>query len=168
VEPGEDGLLIGCFDSSGGLLGAEDFVPGYLGLYSFEDRTNSNPQFDGLEIDGVLWDPAQEAVFPACRKGSCRDLKLRVVVARDSVESNTGYVDSDGKHLSEQMWVEYAATGGQIDRSPRLVNDASKGFNEDNGTAYTPPGQPGKHYVFAIVRDNRGGVAWVRQALRFE
>ncbi|OQB10023.1 MAG: hypothetical protein BWY17_04410 [Deltaproteobacteria bacterium ADurb.Bin207] len=167
-EPGDDGLPFGCFDETGRRLGADDFVPGYFGLYSFADRTNDNPIVVGLMINGHLIDPSQEPSFPRCTKGACHDLQLRAVVDPESAETNTGLVDSDGRVLSEQMWVEYLATAGKIERSPRLVNDASKGFNEDNGTAYEPPSEVGKQYLFAVVRDNRGGVAWVKQGVWFE
>lgn len=168
AEPGEDGLPFGCFDPSGNRLGPDDFVPGYVSLYSFENRTNENPLLYGLEINGKLLDPAEEPTFPVCKKDACHDLTLRAVVDPASAEKNTGLVDGNGNPLSEQMWVEYLATDGKIERSPRLVNDATKGFNEDNGTSYTPPERAGKQYLYVVVRDNRGGVAWVKQPVRFE
>lgn len=168
VQPGEDGLPFGCFDGEGNRLGPEDFVPGYMALYSYEKKTNANPVLNGLEINGKLVAAGEEPSFPACRSSSCPTLKLRASVDPASAETNTGLVGADGNALSEQMWVEYLATDGEVDRSPRLINDATKGFNEDNGTDYTPPSDPGKVYVFVVVRDNRGGVAWVKQGLIFE
>ncbi len=167
ADPGADGLPFGCFGPDGERLDADDYVPGYLALYSYEEKTNANPILNGLRINGELVDPSTEPVYPRCGD-SCSDLEIRADVDPASAETNTGLVDSDGNTLSEQMWVEYLATGGKVDSSPRLVNDATKGFNEDNGTDYEPPKEAGKQYLFAVVRDNRGGVAWVKQALRFE
>lgn len=167
AEPGDDGLPFGCFDEAGNRLGPDDYVPGYLSLYSYEDRTNENPILEGLTINGQLVDPATVPTYPRCTDDSCHDLEIRAVVDPASAEV-TNFVDGDGDPLSEQMWVEYLATGGEVDSSPKLVNDATKGFNTDNGTDYTPPSSPGKQYLFAVVRDNRGGVAWVQQGIEFE
>jgi hypothetical protein len=41
------------------------------------------------------------------------------------------------------------------------VNDATRGWNEKNEAEYTAPAEPGPVRVFAVVHDNRGGVAWV-------
>ena len=169
AEPGPDGLPFGCFDAAGNRLGADDYVPGYLSLYSYDEKTNANPILYGMFINGQLIDPATEPTYPRCTDSSCPNLKLNAAVDPASAETNTGLVDSSGNALSEQMWVEYLATGGDIDRSPRLVNDATKGFNyDDNGTKYTPPSEAGRQYLFAVVRDNRGGVAWVKQPVMFE
>lgn len=167
AEPGEDGLPFACFDERGNRLGSEDYVPGYLSLYSYEDRSNQNPVLNGLRINGQLVDPSTVPTYPACTESSCHDLEISAAVDPASVEL-TSFTDGDGNRLSEQMWVEYLATGGDIDSSPRLVNDATKGFNEDNSTDYTPPSEPGKEFLFAVVRDNRGGVAWVEQEIVFE
>jgi hypothetical protein len=119
-------------------------------------------------INDKLLDPSVVPTFPRCKKGACADLKLRVSVDPKSVETNTGFFDAQGKPMSEQMWVEYLVTGGKISTGPRLVNDATKGFNEDNGTDFTPPDDAGKQYLFAVVRDNRGGVVWIKQGVMFE
>lgn len=168
AEPGEDGLPFGCFDEAGNRLGPDDFVPGYLSLYSYEERTNANPILYGLVINGQLVDPNEVPTYPRCTKDACHDLELKAAVDPVSAETNTGLVDGDGNTLSEQMWVEYLATAGDVERSPRLVNDATQGFNEDNATDFEPPSDAGKQYLFAIVRDNRGGVAWVKQGVMFE
>jgi hypothetical protein len=168
AEPGDDGLPFGCFDEAGNRLGSNDFLPGYLGLYTFLERTNANPILNGLMINGNLLDPNEMPTFPRCSKDSCRKLKLKASVDPSSAETNTGLYDAKGKVMSEQMWVEYLTTGGKVNSGPRLVNDATKGWNEDNGVDYKPPEEAGKQFVFAVVRDNRGGVAWVKQAVMFE
>ena len=167
AEPGDDGLPFGCFDTDGNRLGADDYVPGYLSLYSYEDRTNANPILEGLTINGELVDPNTVPTYSRCTDASCSDLEIRAVIDPASAET-TDFVDGDGNPLSEQMWVEYLATGGEVESSPKLVNDATKGFNTKNETDYTPPSSAGKQYLFAVVRDNRGGVAWVQQGIVFE
>jgi len=44
---------IGCKDSSGKLLGADDFVAGYSSIYSFEGFSNNNPLIEGFEFRGT-------------------------------------------------------------------------------------------------------------------
>ena len=168
AEPGDDRLPFGCFTDDGVRLGTDDYVPGYMGLYSFNKRTNSNPVLNGFTINGVFVDANDVPKFPRCTKGSCADLKLKVEVEPSSVEENSGYVDNRGNVLTEQMWVEYLATAGKVQSGPRLVNDATHGFNDDNGTDYTPPSEAGKQYLFAVVRDSRGGAVWVKQGVMFE
>lgn len=165
AEPGPDNLPIGCFAPDGTRLGADDFVPGYFALYSYNDRSNTNPVFRGLEINGQLLDPQVEAVYPKCLSSPCADLRLRSDVDPASAEQNEV---APGKFVQEQMWVEYFATAGEFDDGAQLVNDATKGFNADNGVIYTPPEGALQVVFYAVVRDNRGGVAWVKQPVRFE
>jgi hypothetical protein len=66
----------------------------------------------------------------------------------------------DGQQLEEQVWVAYYITSGELKSSLRLVNDATKGFNEDHNTEYTAPAESGPVRLFAVVHDNRGGVSW--------
>ncbi|MCU0691335.1 MAG: hypothetical protein MUF54_08035 [Polyangiaceae bacterium] len=167
AEPGEDGLPIGCFGPDGTRLGADRFVPGYFSLYSFENRTNTNPVLLGLSINGVAIAPGDEPSLPRCRQ-DCPEFEIRALVDPASVEVAEGLTGPDGETLLEQMWVEYATTGGELERATRLVNDATKGFNEENEATFKPPSEPGKVYVFAVVRDNRGGASWVKQGLLIE
>ena len=168
ANPEKQGMPFGCFDEAGKQLGSEDFVPGYLGLYSFEHRTNTNPVLNGFLIDEKPVDQNDLPVFSRCTKQSCAKLRLRVLVDPNSVELASGFVDAHGKTITEQMWVEYLSTGGTIASGPRLVNDGTHGFSEDNGTDYTPPSVAGKQYLFAVVRDSRGGTAWIKQGVMFE
>jgi hypothetical protein len=63
--------------------------------------------------------------------------------------------------LDEQVWVSYYATSGTFKSSTRLINDATRGWNEDNATEFTAPAEPGPVRLFAVVHDNRGGVDWL-------
>ena len=47
----------------------------------------------------------------------------------------------------------------------RLLNDATTGFNDDFETLFYPPSEPGPVTLWAVVHDNRGGVAWARGTL---
>lgn len=169
TQAGEYKAPFTCLDGEGNELGAEDFVFGYYRLYSFDNQTNDNPSIVGLEVDGVRVSPDEPPVYPVCVKGQkCPERKVRVVVDPSTVQENPSIKGADGQSLGEQMWVEYLATGGEVGTGSKLVNDAVKGFNEDSATTYKAPEVPGKQYFFAVLRDNRGGVAWVKQPMLFE
>jgi hypothetical protein len=73
-----------------------------------------------------------------------------------------------GETFQEQMWVNYHVDLGGVGGVVRLVNDSTKGWNDDYGTdLFAPKGgkEPRKMYVWAVVRDNRGGTSWVRQTV---
>ena len=51
---------VGCKDSNGNMLGADDFVAGYSSIYSFEGFSNDNPVISGFEFRGS---PVPEGSF---------------------------------------------------------------------------------------------------------
>jgi hypothetical protein len=161
-----DAMPFACFDAQGNKLGADDFVPGYLSLYSYEDRTNANPILLGLEINNVSYPdqaPIPDTHVSGCRPDNCPDVPVRAIVDPSSAELDPGATDPRGIPLREQMWVDYYASDGTLSKAAMLVNDATAGWNSDNGTQWTPP-EPGKTaYVYTVVHDNRGGVAWMKR-----
>lgn len=60
---------VGCKDSTGKLLGADDFVAGYTSIYSFEGFSNNNPVIKGFEFRG---NPLPENSF--CVGDECEKL----------------------------------------------------------------------------------------------
>lgn len=65
---GDNAFPFGCQDSSGKLLGADDFVAGYTSIYSFEAISNNNPVVSGFEFRGS---PVPDAAV--CLKNEQRD-----------------------------------------------------------------------------------------------
>jgi len=65
-----------------------------------------------------------------------------------------------GRHLGEQMWINYYTDAGGFQSPVRLLNDATSGWNAIYGTPFYPPKTPGLSRIWAIVHDNRGGVSW--------
>jgi hypothetical protein len=60
---------VGCKDTTGKLLGADDFVAGYSSIYSFDGISNNNPVIKGFEFRGQpVADPA------VCLKDDCLPL----------------------------------------------------------------------------------------------
>lgn len=165
-------LPIACLDPNGQPLGPDDFVPGFSAIYSYESITNANPIVRGLNLDDVgmpAWAddaPAPDGVphVPRCTGGDCTH-ELLVDVDRASVEQDPGATTPDGAPLSEQLWVDYYATAGDVQKPARLVNDATTGWNADQTTEWTAPEEPGPVVVWAVVHDNRGGVEWFRSRI---
>jgi len=161
AEPGADGLPFACLDSSGNRLGADDFVFGYFAFYSYDQITNTNPKVEGLLIDGA---PVGEGDEPSFSPGST--VEVKVVVDPASVEYNPLALDASGNAQQEMMWVAYYASGGELDKGSRLVNDATQGYSDDHGVKLDLPSEAGPVKVFAVVHDSRGGVQWVTRTVR--
>jgi hypothetical protein len=71
-----------------------------------------------------------------------------------------------GRHVGEQMWINYYTGGGSFKSPVRLLNDATSGWNDQYGTKFYAPKLPGPFRVWAVVHDNRGGAAWVGVTLQ--
>ncbi len=162
-----NGLPLSCTDASG-VLGPDDFVPGYSALYVYGDRHNKNPVIGDFLLDqaSLRGSPGRSDSdirhIPRCVGGSCakHDLKL-ALDQKANQEEDPGSIGRDGQVLQEQMWLSFYTTAGSFDHPLRLVNDASQGWNEDDGSKFTAPAEPGPVHLWGVVHDNRGGVAWV-------
>jgi hypothetical protein len=168
---GANTLPFGCFDDvDNHQYGTSDFVLGYTSMYAYENRVNMNPivnsfLFENAVIDGSADDSIPPRHVPACKasdRTQCPKFPIKLDIDRSSAEidDDPSAVTPDGQKLQEQMWVDFYATKGEFKSSVRLVNDATTGWNDDNGTEFSAPAEPGPVRIFAIVHDNRGGVAW--------
>jgi hypothetical protein len=160
-------LPLGCFDDNGQALGPDDFVPGYSTLYVYPDRRNDNPLVNDLLFNGHSTagstdlgdDDPSIARVPLCPGADC-EIDFRVDVARSSAQIDTGSFGLNGEQLLEQLWVDFYSTRGEFTKPLRLINDATSGWNDDNATKFKVPAGPGPVRLWAVVHDNRGGVAW--------
>jgi hypothetical protein len=164
-------LPFGCQDDDAKDLGPDDFVPGYSSIYVYDDLRNANPVVNDFSFRTTSFKDSPSAAesdaphIARCTngdRGSCPSFDIKVDVDRVSAETDPLAKDADGNPLQEQLWVAYYATGGDFTASLRLVNDASKGWNDDNATKFRAPATPGPVRIFAVVHDNRGGVAWAQ------
>lgn len=174
---------LSCKDEGGRDLGPEDFVAGYSAIYSYEEITNQNPRITGLEFDGrdvtadclgvsCVTTPVTEpdcneggTCIPSCAEDGepeCPGYEFRAIVDPKSVElDEASETQSQGPYL-EQMWVNYHVSSGAVDSDVKLVNDAVQGFHPEHETVVRAPKKSGPLTLWAIVRDNRGGVDWAR------
>ena len=164
----------GCFAPDGTRLGPDAFVPGYTVLYAYEDeRTNANPVVNGLLFDGEPLAEGTAGEVEVCdvtreernKSGcaavdeftECTTYEIDVDVPADVAERDPDSTGVDGEPLDEVVWVNYYAEGGDFDPPLRLINDADDGYQEEHGTVWVPPDEPGRYALWAIVHDNRGG-----------
>jgi hypothetical protein len=172
LNPGPNTFPLGCFDNvDNRQLGADDFVIGYSSMYVYADRVNRNPVIDDFLFEGVsLRDSTTDEMLvrhvPSCKasdRDSCPKHPIKLAMTPSSTvdkDDDPTARTPDGRTLDEQVWVNYYLTRGSLKSSVRLVNDATRGWNEQNGTEFTAPAEPGPVRLFAVVHDNRGGMAW--------
>ncbi len=185
--PAGQGFPVGCFDDQGKQLGADDFVAGYTGIYAYDAFENQNPVITGFEFNGRVVEPdcigvaclsnppapsedcSRVACIDSCADDgdpSCPGLTFRPLISSSVAEVDDIALASEGRSITEQMWVNYYIEEGGLKSSVRLLNDATKGWNEDYGTEYYAPKQPGDYKLWAVARDNRGGSEWARITIR--
>lgn len=180
---GGAGFPIRCRDGAGNALLSKDFVAGYSTVYSFDGFPNQNPDVTGMSFngkdvsqllscvgDGCLGpgpEPdmiPEELTVPACPEdgdsAACDGFPFHPFANRMSAEQDEVTAAAYGRNYQEMLWVNYYATRGGIKSDTRLVNDATRGWNPDYGTEFYAPSEPGPVRLFAVVHDNRGGVAW--------
>jgi hypothetical protein len=174
-----------CLDTAGNRLGADSFVIGYTQVYAFADgRRNANPPVDDITIDGtpIPDDPDLAPVVPLCpvseeerRLASCgakptedcQSFMLKAIVG-DVAEVDPEAFGIEGEPLREVLWVSYFSDGGDFDPSLALVSDATKGYQDEHETEWSPPPTPGLYQLWAVVRDQRGGQTVIRRWLRVQ
>jgi hypothetical protein len=176
-------------------LGPESFVVGYSAVFAYERVSNGNPALTGIEFNGGAFAAAPGAgatVLPArdlcvgdgcsapaaqdaaasCASAltletcdGCGKVGLKPTIDRSSAEPDAVASTLSGSNLTEQMWVNYYASIGEVDDDVRLLNDAGRGWAETYGTQYSPGAEPGVGYLWAVAHDNRGGAQWLRLRL---
>ncbi len=159
---------LGCFDESGNALDANSFVFAYSTIYSFTDRTNSNPVISNLTFNGNAVDPTAGITVSTCTAADtkkCPTSDIDTVVPASSQEPDPGTLDASGNPLKEQIWVDYYVTGGSVSAEAVILYDASLGPLPSSPTKLTAPNAAAELMLWAIVRDNRGGVSWVQVPL---
>ncbi len=151
---------LGCFDEHGTELGPDDSVFAYAQVFSFEGRTNTNPVIDRLTFAGKAVDPGQGITLDHCPpSGKCPETALDTVVPSSSQELDPGDLSAAGKPLHEEIWVDYYVTAGTVPNDA-LLYDATAGKLASSSVQLSAPTAAGDQRLWAVARDNRGGVSW--------
>lgn len=182
-DPAE--LVPKCLDEAGEQVGADDFMVGYSQIFIFDELRNQNPIITGLvqgedkvEVDCIDEECDEPFAIPeltGCQDGvlcleACGDdgdaylcpaVPVEVVFDAASVEKDDLAADF-GSDLEESIWVSYFVDRGSLSPELKLINDATEGLFDHYSTNLYPPKETGPVRVWAVVRDNRGGTAWLR------
>jgi len=153
---------LACVDEDGAVLPASEYVIGIHRVYVYDEKANENPVLERLTYDGNPVDPNIGVEIDRClltNRASCPEHKLDAVVPEASWQVQDGVKTSTGEAAREQIWVDYYATLGEIE-SARLIYDISQGRVTESGAKLTGDSVAGRGTLFAILHDNRGGVAW--------
>jgi hypothetical protein len=117
-----------------------------------------------VDVSSVVCEDQAERCISRCADdgevGKCDEFPLRPLIDPASAEPDSITAAAYGRNYEEQVWVNYYATRGALRSPVRLVNDATGGFNDDYGTKFLAPKEPGPVRLFAVVHDNRGGMSW--------
>lgn len=187
-DPESETFPVGCFDGDT-RLGARDFVAGYTPTYTYEEGRNSLPRITGMKLagknvpaDSLCIGEACERPEPdpdrKCPKGSptiercddgtlrqqCPKVELAAIIDPESVDQDAP-IALGGEGAPEPMWVNYHTDHGSFANDVALVNDVTSGFRANPKTEFYAPEQAGPAFVWAVVRDNRGGLDWARTTI---
>jgi hypothetical protein len=163
-----EAIPFGCFDTAHRRLGSDDFVFAFSRIFVFEDRSNANPVIDHLTFDGAPVDLGAGITVDHCAATdvkSCPVTSLDILVPSSSQEPDPSARGLDGVIDKEELWVSYYLTAGSVKRDLQMLYDPVKGRPESTVDDFTAPLAPTEGALFAVVHDNRGGVAWVRVPL---
>jgi hypothetical protein len=174
---------LGCFDAATGeRLGRDDFEFGFYPLFVYDSLENQNPEIAAIRLAGA--DLGVDCTdSPDCPEGSrcgstgtcipivarcrqadeddCESHTLSVEVPRRAVEraavAHVAKADAD----PETLWVSYFANAGSFEQDARIINDPHSGWSDDtDGKWRANVGSSREVRLWAVVRDNRNGVAW--------
>jgi len=123
----------------------------------------------GIDCTTTPPDPRCIATCADDGKSSCHGYPLRPLVDRTdpaNQEQDAVSVKQTGHSTGEQMWIDYYTDGGGFKSPVRLLNDATAGWNDNYGTDFYAPKDAKISRVWALVHDNRGGVAWAGISLK--
>lgn len=174
---------LGCFDAETGKeLGRDDYEFGFYPLFVYDALTNQNPtiasmRFADKELGEACSDTAPcpdeqhcgsagicipvVARCTAKDKDDCPSHRLAVDVPRSAVERAAVAHVAEADAKSETLWVSYFANAGSFEQDARIINDANSGWSNDtDGKWRAHVGSSREVRLWAVVRDNRNGVAW--------
>lgn len=155
-------IPIRCTDEEGNPLPPDDYVIGINRVYSYLDRTNSNPVVERVTLDGAEVDPAKGITVDRCvakRRADCKPMKIDVRVSDSSWEPNPSAGLSANQR--EQIWATYYSDIGDLKDEARLLFDSKAGRVSASEVEYRPPYEPSEGTLWAVVHDNRAGAAFV-------
>lgn len=175
---------LGCFDpDTGRRLGTQDFLYGYFPLYAFESLENRNPEIEGIALGpGASGQPCSDVEpcpdaevcsqagycisrIPRCTKDDeedCPEVYVKPIVNESSIERAVMAMVDERDAPLENTWVMYHASAGTWKYGSQMIHDPDVGLRSDyEGYWRAPKSGDREVRIWAVVRDNRGGVSWI-------
>ena len=125
------------------------------------------PDPDSIKCDSPTPDPR---CVPTCAddgKKPCPGYAIRPTLNQaDNQDQDDVSAMQLGHPTGEQMWIDYYTDGGGFKSPVRLLNDATTGWNDDYGTDFYASKDAKVSRIWALVHDNRGGVAWAGTTIK--
>jgi hypothetical protein len=183
IDVGSSRFPLGCFDAdTGEQLGRDDFEFGFYTIYAYESLRNENPEITTISFDGESagancsdTEPCDSGhhcgselrcipVVAHCTKSDkddCRSYALAVDVPRSSREvATTAHVRTADAN-TETLWVSYYSSAGSFEEDARIVSDPKSGWGTDTfGKWRAKTDARGEVRLYAVVHDDRNGLAW--------
>lgn len=159
---GPQAVPFGCFDAENKELGPENFIFAFSRFFVFPMLPNSNPVIESLTFDGENVDVSAGITMKHCTSSAieqCAAKPFDLSVPESNQELDPSYRTVDGGIGKERILVDYFITGGQINAT-RLLYDPESGKVKKSEADLRAPLAKGEEMLFAVVRDNRGGIAW--------
>ncbi|MBL8610072.1 MAG: hypothetical protein JNL38_22235 [Myxococcales bacterium] len=178
------GVPLRCLDPvTGAPLGADDFVFGYVPIFVFDGLTNAIPAVQGLSFDRIPvatrackatpdCEPGARCtrggtcarVLPRCdaeKEADCPIHELEPQVGAEASEVDPVATATSSSLQREVVFAKLYATEGRFVRGTAVLYDVlGARAREPFGKYTTWRATPGEVRLFAVVYDNRGGVAW--------
>jgi hypothetical protein len=163
--------------------------------FQFNGHTLTNDSFCGPPLPGVdpsmqpanctpiaeassaadidCTDPVQGLrCVPTCAddgKSTCPAYAIQPTVDKNdplNQDQDQGSAMQLGHPVGEEMWIDYYTDGGGFKSPVRLLNDPTSGWNDNYGTDFYASKDAKVSRVWALVHDNRGGVAWAGTTIK--
>jgi hypothetical protein len=163
-----EALPFGCFDSGHRDVGPDGFVFAFSRIFVFADRTNENPVIDHLTFAGEEVDPSAGITMDHCADArSCPTMPLDTSVPSSSQERDPSALGPNGRPLGEEIWVAYYLSVGSVGDDLILLYDPATGAVPSSADPLAAPTAAAEGVLFAVVHDNRGGVAWAEVPVHY-
>lgn len=166
-----------CFDANHVKLDNDHFEFGFRRVAIFKERRNANPVITDVTFRNLSVDRNAGISIGICKRDAWDYVELRACnqqwpfgVSFDdaSAELDPDDIDANGNVGRETIFVDFFTTIGRFVDDRRILYDPFAGRPERDKTQYVPWQGPGKGTVWAVLHDNRGGVAWVTLPLTIE
>lgn len=158
-------LPVQCLDNvTGEPLGSDKFTVGIKRLFLRTRDENADPRIASVLLNGQPWSETEEKQIKAtcgadeARFEQCDDPKpeIKLQLAAPFEEKGT---DEFGTPFEEQVVVQYYATEGLFEYDVKRAEDPGTRFSGRRVST-------GPETMWIVIRDNRGGVSWVKRGFR--